>query len=214
MVEARRIAVVGNAPSERVVAAQVDGCDVVVRLNKARGLGGLTGKRVDELVLINCGGQMEEWLRTGVIERSPAFRTASTIALPIHPRKADLIVPPLSPPERNAADGQDYSEAARARYAALGKTVRAWDADFFARSMDELGHAPLRRHGPAPSTGYLAVRWWLTADPSCHVEAFGFGFAGWWGHDWDGERRWFQSAAARGRLTLHPLEASAERRAA
>lgn len=198
------VAIVGNAPSERDQAAAIDACDVVVRLNKAPGFGGPDGCRVDQLVLINCGGQMGEWLTTGAILRSPAFAAAATIVLPIHPAKAAMIEPPLEPAERAAADANDYSAAATERFAAAGKRVVAYDPRFFAASMAELGHPVLRRDGPAPSTGYLAARRWLAAGTH-HVHAFGFGFAGWHGHDWPSEQRWFEAAARAGRLTLHRL---------
>lgn len=213
MPEALTVAVVGNAPTLCNVAEAVDACSKVVRVNKAFGFLNTTGARIDDLVLINCGGQMEEWLRLGEIERSPAFRAAPAITLPIHPGKADMIVPALSAEERESAAAQDFSTAASARYGALGKTVQRYSAQFFADSMADLGHAPLRRDGPAPSTGYLAARWWLTTQ-DCHVHAFGFGFDGWCGHDWVAERRWFERAAAEGRLTRHPVEPAQQRRAA
>ena len=52
----RRIAIVGNAPTEEDWSSLIDGADYVVRFNNAFGYGGVTGTRSDELYLINCGG--------------------------------------------------------------------------------------------------------------------------------------------------------------
>lgn len=197
----RRVAVVGNAPVSRCQAAAIDAHDDVVRCNKAVGFGGARGSRCDHLVLINCGGQMAEWLQTGAIERSPAFAAATTVWLPIHPGKAALIEPPLSPSEWQGALAQDHTEAASERFRSHGKTVRLFDAPFFTASLAALGH-PMRRNAPAPSTGYLAVRWWLERLGNVRVSAFGFGFAGWDGHDFSAERAWFAAREREGVLTV------------
>lgn len=203
------VAIVGNAPATADVAARIDGCHHVVRLNKAPGFPGRTGERVDDLALINCGGQMEEWLATRSIEASPAFARARTVVLPIHPAKAELIVPALSAEERRAAEAQDYSQAASSRFARDGKAVTLLPPDFFADSVAALGHVPLTRDAPAPSTGFLLARWW-TLRPGTHVHAFDFGFAGWHGHDFAAERAWFARAASAGRLTLHATASLSE----
>ena len=198
------VAVVGNDPHRHDQSDAIDACDVVVRLNKAPGFGAWRGEKVDELVLINCGGQMEEWLNTGEIMRSPAFVAAGTITLPIHPQKARLIEPPLTPDELDAAEAQDFTRAAIERCEAEGKPVRTYTADFFAASMAALGHPVLTRDLPAPSTGYLVARWW-TETGRHDVHAFGFGFEGWEGHDFAAERRWFDAMERAGRLTVHPF---------
>lgn len=204
MADRPSVAIVGNAPSEGDQSRAVDTCDVVVRLNKAPGFGGPDGSRVDQLVLINCGGQMAEWLATGTILSLPVFQAAATVVLPIHPGKVRLIEPPLSPAELRDADAQDFSPAATALFEAEGKRVVAWPAEVFADAMASLGVVPLGRGDRAPSTGYLAAHWWLR--PGTHVvHAFGFGFDGWRGHDFAAERRWFADHAAAGRLVLHPL---------
>lgn len=199
------VAIVGNAPVVADHAAAIDRCDIVVRCNHAVGFGGATGARVSELALINCGGQIEEWLATGAIERSPAFRATSVVRLPIHPQKAGLIVPPLSARELAAAAAQDFTDAAGRRFFDRGKRVKRLSAAFFAASVAALGHAPLRRDSPAPSTGYLLTRWWvgLCARLGVPCHAYNFGFAGWHGHDWAAERRWFAAQARAGRLVLH-----------
>ena len=202
------IAIVGNAPVRCDQGEAIDRHDVVVRCNNAVGFGAERGCRVDQLVLINCGGQMEEWLRTGSIETGAAFLATPRVCLPIHPRKASLIVPPLDRREREAAREQDFTEAATLRFVRLGKAVDLYDAAHFARSVRALGYAALKRDAPAPSTGYLAARWWVEQARSrgwrCH--AYGFGFEGWHGHDFEAERAWFDRAASTGFLSVHALD--------
>ena len=198
------VAIVGNAPGPADMADAIDAHDIVVRINTSVGYGAETGARVDELVLVNSGGQMEEWLRLRTIERAPVFRAARTVRLPLHPRKIDSIAPPLTQDERRAAASDDYTEAATRRFRALGKRVRLYPPRLYPDCVAALGHAPYGRDTPAPSTGLVVVRWWLRLSLRRPVRctAYNFGFSGWSGHDFAAEAAWFERAAKRGELAL------------
>lgn len=202
----RSVALIGNAPDPIDRAAEIDAHDIVVRINKAAGFGGPTGSRVDELVLVNSGGQMEEWLRLGSIETAPVFAAARTVRLPLHPRKIDHIRPRLSEAEREAAARDDYTDAARERFTALGKRVRLTTPGHYRASLAALGNTPYRRETPAPSTGLVMARWWcglMARGLPLRLHVYNFGFEGWSGHDFSAERRWFENAYEAGLLTLH-----------
>lgn len=206
----RTIAVVGNAPGVHDHRDAIDAADRVVRFNNAAGHGGRTGRRVTHLVLVNFGGQMREWLDDpGFLDR-PSVRDAGEFLLPIHPGD-DALNAPRRTAEKRAAPGEhDWTREAVARLAALGRPVRllpgAFEEDCARLLARERGDAP-GTPPPPPSTGFLAMRHLLesVATPQTRIDCYGFGFAGWDGHAWEAERRWFERRAAEGRLVLHPL---------
>ncbi len=156
------VAIIGNAPLLSDHGCEIDAHDYVVRCNKAAGFGGVTGHRVNELVLVNSGGQMKEWLDLKTIEHSTVFQATPVIRLPIHPRKIDWLTPPLSEGEQQAAMLEDHTAMARARFASYHKKVRLFSAGHFPASVEALGHIPYSRTTPAASTGLLVVRWLVT----------------------------------------------------
>ena len=194
---------VGNAPVTENHGALIDQSDLVIRLNKAFGLAGVNGMRTTHLFLINCGGQMGEWLESDAFSQMPALASRPRILLPIHPAKDDWIQPPLSAAERADPAGANHAPAALARLAALGFSAELIAPDLFARALEVIGQPFDRRTTNAPSTGLIALLWALATDP-CPIGVFGFGFEGWAGHRWDREADFFQSHADTGRIILHP----------
>ena len=200
-----RAVLVGNAPTEVGAAAMAAEAELVVRINAACGLGGLHGTRTTHLFVVNCGGSMAERLANPRFERSPPVEAAGTVILPIAPETDDLRDPPVPLAERAAPDARNHAGEATARLRAAGKRVEVLPAALFAEAVRAAGHERLAPDTPPPSTGLIALVWLLTTRPDHHVHAFGFGFEGWDGHAWDGERACFERHAAAGRLTLHPL---------
>lgn len=200
---ARSIAIVGNRPRDFGEADVIDAADRIVRFNNAFGFGGSTGRRVTDLVAVNYGGAMTEWLEQGTLERSAAFEAAERIILPIHPDKDRSVRPSLSAEEWSGLEGPAQTARAIARFRAHGKPVLLLPANCFVSAAAAIGIRPLRRRSPAPSSGYLLMHALLSrvrSDQS--ITAYGFGFAGWTGHDFNAERQWFVDQAATGRLAL------------
>lgn len=206
----RTIAVVGNAPEVGDHRDAIDAADWVVRFNNAAGHGARTGRRVTHLVLVNFGGQMREWLDDhGFLDR-PVLRAAAEFLLPIHPGEAALRTPRPDAEKRAAPGDHDWTQEAAARLAALGRPVKLLPGALEEASSrllaTERGDAP-GTPSPPPSTGFLTVRHLLetVATPHTRIDCYGFGFAGWDGHAWEAERRWFEDREREGRLVLHPL---------
>jgi hypothetical protein len=192
------VALVGNAPNARHPAARIDGADWVVRFNNAPGFGTWSGSRCTHLALVNHGGQMREWLaEPGFVER-PAVRAAGTVLFPF---------PPKDEPVADE-DGRDWTGEARAMLAPLGCAIAVIPPAIRTEARRILATAA--RPEPNPSTGFLVALHLLRTLPErTRVETYGFGFAGWPGHSWDEERRWFERMDAGGRLRLHPVEPTA-----
>jgi hypothetical protein len=164
----------------------------VVRFNNAYGFGGHRGGKVSDLFLINCGGQMEEWLETRALEGRSSFRLADRIVLPIPPASSSNKAPQEEASEKDAAN---HGRAAQRRFTELGKDVLFLPRHVEAECRTLTGGAP-------PSTGLIALHWLLGAGEGCPISCFGFGFAGWSGHDFSREEAYFRKAEAEGKLRL------------
>ena len=203
----KRVALVGNAPEIADYSDEIDAADLVVRINNTHGLGGATGRRTTCLFLINCGGQMREWLRDPAFTRRPAFRDARHVLLPIDPAHVDLFDPPATAAERRGATAEDWTREATRRFTAAGKRVTLVPAETFAGACRRIG-TPLKAGMAPPSTGLLAASYILETlgRAGCDVDAYGFGFQGADIHAWGREERWFRERHEAGDLVLHPLE--------
>ena len=202
----KRVALVGNAPEVADHAGEIDGADLVVRMNNAHGLGAMTGSRTTCLFLVNCGGQMREWLDDPAFTRRRAFRDARHVLLPIDPEHVHLFDPPLTAVERRGAAAEDWTREATARFTAAGKRVTVVPANTFARTCREIA-TPMRAGMAPPSTGLLAAAYVLETlgRVGCEIDVYGFGFEGADLHAWSREERWFRERHEEGALTLHPL---------
>ena len=203
--EARRAVLIGNAPSETGAAALTETAEIVVRINDAWGFGGPHGTRTTHLFVVNCGGSMAERLANPDFESGPIVQSAGTVVLPIAPETDDLRDPPVPHEARQAPNARNHARAATARLEAAGKRVCVLPAPLFVEATRAAGHARFTPQTPPPSTGLIALVWLFRTFPGHHVHAFGFGFDGWDGHAWDGERACFAREAEAGRLTLHAL---------
>ena len=190
-----RVALVGNDPALGDVSGSVAAADHVVRFNNAPGFGGMAGSRVTQLVLVNRGGQMREWLDDPGFLARPALRAARSILLPF---------PALAPGDDPGPERICWTREALARLEGLGVPVAV-----LPQALHDRARASLRPGSPTepnPSTGFLVAFHVLSARGADEppVDVHGFGFAGWPGHPWTAERRWFEAGHAAGRLMLHP----------
>ncbi len=201
---AGRIAVVGNAPQAKPSSHLVDDADHVVRFNNPFGYGGSTGTALHELFLINCGGQMREWLDDGALTSAPHIRAAHRISFPIHPDVANLYPAEVDPQALPDPDGVNHAAEAADVLARAGHTVRTLPLKTYLAACDAIGIGTFAAGSAAPSSGYLALFDILDrAEPAAQIDVFGFGFAGWAGHDWEAERAWSEAMHRRGRIVLH-----------
>lgn len=198
------ISLVGNAPHERDRSAAIDASESVIRINNCFGLGGVNGSRTTHLFLINCGGQMREWLDDPEFPARPAVAQAGEILLPIHSGKDDLIAPPLTEAERLTPDSRNWAPEAEAMLRADGRTVSRVGVETFLRAAAIIGYELPQRDMSAPSTGLIALLWALDTFGG-PIDVYGFGFDGWDGHRWDRERAFFETVQNEGRVRLHPL---------
>jgi hypothetical protein len=190
----RSVAIVGNAPETGDAAAAIDAADWVVRFNNAAGFGGGTGRRVTHLALVNHGGQMREWLDDPFFVHRPAVRGAAAFVFPFGRKPA---------PGDDGPDGADWTAEAERMLAPLGQPVAALPERSRRRAEAWLA-AAAGRDAP-PSTGFLVGFCLLDlfAGMRVRVDVRGFGFAGWSGHAFDAERRWFEAMEEAGRLVVH-----------
>lgn len=198
----REVALVGNGPLGPGAAAAIDAACHVVRFNRALSFGGAAGARLDELFLVNCGGQMYEWLNDAAFWTSPALRAARTVTLPIaadRPERGLWLWPRMSEAARH---GVNFERDVRARLA--GRAVRTLP-DRTRRA----AIAALCREGPPtdrpvwPSTGFLALfHYDRTLPADVRITLHGFGFSGARCHHWERERAWVGSRGAGGRVRL------------
>ena len=201
----REIAFVGNAPVETDIADRVDGADRVVRFNKARGFGGPTGRRVDDLFLVNVGGQMREWLDDPAFWQAAPVAAARRVTLPVacHDPGSGLALAARAGP--GSDDGINYENDVRRRLRGrpgLVRTLPEWVRLAAIRALAATGPVPSRPIWP--STGFLALYWYDLAEPDdVRLSVHGYGFSGWPGHPWDRERAWVLRRARAGRLRLH-----------
>lgn len=206
MTHAREIAIVGNGPIEGDAAGAIDGADWVVRFNKAAGFGGPTGRRVDDLFLVNCGGQALEWLRDGAFWRSAPVAAARRVTLPVARGDAGsgLWTFARTPPDE--PDGINYEHDMRRRLRRCRRPcrVRTLPETHRRRAIDALVRAGPRQTNPIwPSTGFLALYWYdRTIRPDTRLTLYGFGFTGWSGHSWARERAWVMARVRSGRMRL------------
>jgi hypothetical protein len=196
------IALVGNAPPRRDCGAAIDACDAVVRVNRAAGLDAQTGSRVTRLALVNCGGQMREWLQEPAFAGLPALRRAGAVVLPAHPDKDAAMAGRPTAPAQNA-DGANYAPQAQARLRAAGKRAHILRPGVFVAAWRVIGAPPLAPGMAAPSTGLLALVWLLGLRGRPTIHLWGFAFDGWRGHDWPRERAFVEDQARRGRVVWH-----------
>lgn len=196
----RTVAVVGNAPELSDQGVAIDAADWVVRFNNAAGFGGVAGRRVTHLALVNHGGQMAEWLGDPGFTARPVVRQAGSFLFPFGSKPQD---------EANVdGDGRDWTAEALARLAPLGRPVAVVPEPVRQEAERLLGIE--QGQGGAPSTGFLIALHLLEMLPTtATIDIHGFGFSGWPGHQWERERAWFEDQAARGRLRLHPVDAPA-----
>ena len=199
-----RIAIVGNAPTDEDRSSLIDGADYVVRFNNAFGYGGVTGMRIDELYLINCGGQPLEWLRSDAFWSRDYLARTSCISLPLAAQNRRPSLAIIDNDNGRSVDGLNFEWEMRAVLRPLGKTVRT-----LAPATVTAARSALRASGADsaeinPSTGYLAA---FTCLERCArdtiVELYGFTFVGWGGHSWDAEKAWVLDQQIKGRLNWH-----------
>ena len=190
------VVLVGNAPDPADRAALVDGASHVVRFNDAFGFGSSTGRRLDDLFLVNCGGQMREWLNDPGFERRPQVAAARRIMLPLAPGDR-----PPEPTDDPFADHLNHADEAVRRLSSADREVRIVPRADYESTCAALGIAP--DGDRAPSTGFLALQHYRRTMPQRRIELVGFGFAGWDGHAWDAERRWVEERLNPERLVWH-----------
>ena len=204
------VALVGEAPNACDYASEIDACDVVVRLNRAKHCGE-AGKRTDVLALMNIGPKgalmSKAW-------RVNAEAVAARPALWFVFRPKWLAMNRARQIEKhgeNPARDSYMQDHTAPLHRALGEppSVFFLPADATRNTQDtlrEFGAKP----GTSPSTGAIVARYLLAGSPEAQIRAFGFTHQGaWHGHPWNAEAAWFDHLAAEGRIARSPATAPA-----
>jgi hypothetical protein len=198
----REVAIVGNGPLAEGAGAEIDRADHVVRFNRARGFGGAAGTRLDDLFLVNCGGQMWEWLHEPGFWTSPPLRAARRVSLPVEDLNPGSGLIAACGVPREGRPGINFELDARAALRRHGIPVRTMPDGVRRRAIRALSD-PAPPRAIWPSTGFLAMFWYdATLPGESRITLHGFGFTGWPGHPWARERGWVRTREARGRITL------------
>ncbi|WP_224814775.1 glycosyltransferase family 29 protein [Hasllibacter sp. MH4015] len=200
----KRIAIVGNAPIEDDRSSLIDGADHVVRFNNAFGYGHVTGARIDDLYLINCGGQPLEWLRSDAFWSRDYLTKTLQITLPLAAPNRQRSLGVADDGDGQSVDGLNFEWDMRAALRPLGKTVRTLAPDTISAATDALRALGAGDAQVNPSTGYLAAFAYLeSCTHGTIVDLYGFTFAGWGGHSWESEKAWVLDQQSEGRLNWH-----------
>ena len=202
------IAFVGNAPSGADISHRIDGADWVVRFNNPVGYQVYTGNRIDDLFLINCGGQMHEWLRSSSFWSCDAVRSCRYISLPIENLRRtygrDFI-------GRIGLDGINFERDVRVLFADRPGRVRTLPERVRRNVIKTLQGFGDKESVGWPSTGVLAMGWYLSALPEGTVlDLYNFNFSGWKGHSWAAERAWVEAQVVAGRIRWHRTDLETE----
>lgn len=198
-----RVAIVGNAPGPTDLGDWIDAAPAVVRFNQPFGLDAGRGARTTHLFLVSAGGQAAEWALDPGFGARPAPARADWIVLAHDPAKD--AAPAKSKRSTLATDTRDACNGVGPLLGALHRTdgiALLGAKDHRAASRDLARFSD--RTAVEPSTGFLALHAILARRPASAmpIELYGFGFAGWDGHDWQAERRWVASAVSAGRAVL------------
>ena len=201
--ELRKIVVVGNGDVSGNHADYVDSSDFVIRFNCPNLHQGKSGERTDMLFLANAASCLNQFVISGALERSEAFRAAQFVVLPKHPvvMASRTHVKSATPfrifgrPSPNRFDGDVYASSAVDYFGQLGKTVMFLPVEFFNQCCAEIC---LPRKGALkqyPSTGMMGVYYALTALSNADdiISILGFTWEGKDLHPWASERLWMQS---------------------
>ncbi len=173
----RTVALVGNGPIGRAAAGEIDGHDLVVRINRAP-LCGAAGERTDVLAML------PPVHLTSIAERSQ----------PINPRALE-----------GAREFWFACEGSETETAAARRLAGDWPVRWLGLTFAGLARDRLRAHQPegklTPSTGLILIFALLALMPEAEIVLFGFSHAGSTRHLWSGERRVVEDLIGEGRVS-------------
>ena len=199
----RRVALVGSAPLARDMSLLIDSCDIVIRCNEAKTLGGHAGSRTDVLCVTNTGSPAQRIIAEQSIRRSPRFPGLSEVWFPreshVHLRALEA-----SGFQISSSEFEDRSQDILTANG-LGDDIAV---TYFSADFNERIFASLKQKSAdpfvCPSTGFMALCHLLERDD---YETFdklilGFTFQMWEGHPARAEQRFIRALCSR-RPDLH-----------
>jgi hypothetical protein len=191
-----KYAIVGNGPVTSDIAAQIDGCDFVIRMNLCTSHGDWTGTRTDCIALGNIGEHAASIMRA---ESNPHIVDVPEVWLGHNPLLHAEIAEAV---EKISATTASYFD---------DFSILASGPDFSRKRLHILDYytgaalmAKLRAHQEMPfllaSVGMSVIEEvvQVLAQPGDLVLVAGFTHRGWWGHPWDAERAVIDDYARRG----------------
>lgn len=207
----KRVALVGSAPLGKDMSSLIDSCDVIIRCNEAKTLGGHSGSRTDVLCVTNTGGPAHRIITEQSIRRSPRFPDLSEVWFPRDSythlqalNASGFQIPP--------SEFEDRSQDILTANALNDVVVTHFSRDFNERMFASL---KLKSADPfvCPSTGFMALCHLLERDDYAAFDKLilGFTFQYWEGHPSRAEQRFVRALCSR-RADLHWIPCHTGRR--
>ena len=184
-----RLALVGNAPLRNDLAERIDACDLVVRCNEAKTLGGYSGTRTDVLCITNTGVPARRIIAERSVRKEPRFPGLSEVWFP-RDSGTHLRYLRASGSDIPESEFDDCSDDLLEANDLDGVRVTRFSEESNEQVFDRLRRES-RRGFICPSTGFLAL-WHILERPeyvSFGKFLFGFTFKFWEGHPAAAERR-------------------------
>lgn len=199
-----KIAIVGNGPIDTRFFDHIETADFIIRFNSPPRAHEYAGMRTDRLVISNSSKQTQGLLTSHSYLEGPVFAGADSVLLPYHPDMIRQFMPKPNFFSWLKGRRADLTELCERVAQARGKSVAILEKSTYLEACEQLGIIPSRRCVAFPSSGMLTIFHSLKSsrDADLRLQLFGFGFAGWKGHDWSAERIYVEGLISQGKIFL------------
>jgi len=200
----KALVIVGNAPLQRDLSAEVDAADFVVRFNEPKQSIGMSGTRTDLLMLATSSKPMQRRLRDPGFVQTPTFKAAKEVMLAYHPSIIRKYHPRPNFLSRLKGRRGDWTMQTIEIIGSAGKEIRIMPPQFYLAGCKELGITEENMSKIFPSTGFFGIWYMLKKCPqeSWNVKICGFTWEGWKRHTWGDELNWVEQKVQSGRISI------------
>jgi hypothetical protein len=203
----RKILIIGNGPVTAQESLTLGEHDVVVRFNNpSKNSIGLYAGRTDYLFAANSKAVLLENFERGLLE-SVAISYGPTVVLPYHPKIIREYLPRrrhkfLKVFRKRCID--DGTLEAIKGFGEKGLSIALLSIGFYDHCCSVLGISEGEKRDKVPSTGFLAINHFMRHPlyKDYQIYICGFGWTGWHGHHWQGEREFAEKLVAEGKVRL------------
>ena len=198
------IAIVGNGQIHPRQFDQIEKADFIIRFNHPPQIHEYTAMRTDMLVISNSSKQTQKLLGSEKYLTGPVFAGARTIFLPYHPDIISRYMPKPNIFSWMKGRRADLTSLCKRAAHANGKSIDILDSNSYLEVCNHLGIMHNHRCSIFPSSGILLIFHSLKMNPSVGlvIRLYGFGFAGWKGHNWQAEKNYVNKLISEDRVIL------------